>query len=388
MSRTKTVASEGGGMGHKSPGELGADQLMALGQTKYFDMRDVVDQATKQGLILSIPVLSVPNNSGILPIRWANDPQLMADVTSKSIALFEPPLALPPMDLSVVPATYGLEQRFPEGHSQIQTTPSTWSIEEAATRAGKLPELEGKPLGVRLAALELLHEKHPKQLFGEYVPGPLTLAAMLANDSEVLGDVLLVEGPGSSSPIDRLLSASADRSIDVARLMVKKGVKVIAVLDPTATQDVISPSAYKRLLPYTRRVVEGIHDAGASAVLHVCGFTKSIAGMMAESGADIISMDCRPKKTAEKVLATTKDIVDVLRVFEKGGIGVRLMTGLQTPEIEKMSTTEVEASTRDLIAIAKKHPRSFVMSSTCEIPERVPVKNLQRHFEMVRAARL
>ncbi|MDD5111835.1 MAG: uroporphyrinogen decarboxylase family protein [Candidatus Altiarchaeota archaeon] len=376
------------GEGLKGP-EGGLEHPLALGPAgKYFDVRDVVDQATKQKLILSIPVLSVPNGSGISPKEWAEDPKLMVKLVSRSISLFKPPLALPPMDLSVVPASYGLRRKFPDGQGQIQTYPSEFSIDAAAEMAAKLPEIDGTPLGVRLSALEMLHKKHPRQMLGDYVPGPFALATMLAKSDDVIMNSLYSEGPDGGSLVDPLLTACADRSVDAARLMVGKGAKVIAILDPTATQDILGPITYAKLLPFTTRLVDGIHNAGATAVLHVCGCTKDIVESMADSGADIISMDCRSKPTSEKVLATPQDIRNALKVVEKAGKGVRLMTGLQTPEIETMTVQQIKDSTKELIDIAREHPSSFIMSSTCEMPETVPVGHLQQHFRMVRAARL
>jgi uroporphyrinogen-III decarboxylase len=384
-----TVVHQGrygeGGMQDRRHAVLGPDDLIK-GGGGYFDIRRVVDEATRNKRILPVPVLSVLNGSMITPKEWTNKPEKMAEVTSRIISILHPPLALLPMEFTAFPATYGLERQYPKGQP-VQTFPSKLSIEEAARRVETLPDLEGTPLGVRLAALEMLHRGYPNQLLGDYVPGSFAFAALLAKSDEVMVDAYTYKGPGDGSPIDKLFSNYVDRSIDVARLIVKKGAKVVVILEPTATGDILRKETFDKMLPYTTRMVEGIHDAGATAVLHVCGFTKDNAGSMAKSGADIISMDCRSKKSSEKVVATLDDIRDVLRVVKKAGKGVRLMTGLQTPEIEGWTLNQVRDSTKELIEIAREHPDIFIMSSTCEMPEKVPVGHIQEHLRMVRAAR-
>lgn len=370
------------------------------GRAPFFDVRkEIVDPARAQGRIVSIPLVSVPPGCNISPEEWAGDPAKMAEVVENAMRL-NLVVVFPPMDLSVLGATLGLERFFADNRLMSpQLRSSNLRVQEALGQS--MPdELEGTALGVRIAALERLSKQHPGTVFGEYVLGPQTLAIQRADPMSAF-DAVTDYRPDPSCDYYRLLEESADISIKAAEHSIKAGARVIAILDPACSgSGMLGPSTYERLLPHTKKLVDGIHDAGATAILHVCGFTKKHLDHMLESGADILSLDCRPDPKDEHRYPEAADIREVCGRVEQynqaKGKDVRVMTGFSTAKINELIrvsssrtvdfTRESEQDTRTLIQLGREFPDVLILSSTCEMPSQTPQAFYDKHFQMVEEA--
>ena len=86
-----------------------------------------------------------------------------------------------------------------------------------------------------------------------------------------------------------LLSTLARVLVDIAGLYRSAGADFITVREMGATSDVISPRMFESLiLPHLQAVFRGIPSP---RVLHICGDTNPIMALMAQSGADALSVD-------------------------------------------------------------------------------------------------
>jgi len=70
------------------------------------------------------------------------------------------------------------------------------------------------------------------------------------------------------------------------------GADVITMVDAFASGDFLSPKQYQEFaLPYQAKVCKEVEKLGIPLILHICGNTTAILPMMAETGANGISVD-------------------------------------------------------------------------------------------------
>ena len=59
-----------------------------------------------------------------------------------------------------------------------------------------------------------------------------------------------------------------------------------------AAASLLSPALVEEfVLPYEKRVVEGIHQAGGLVKLHICGNSQHFLGQLVTNGADLYNVD-------------------------------------------------------------------------------------------------
>jgi uroporphyrinogen decarboxylase len=114
----------------------------------------------------------------------------------------------------------------------------------------------------------------------------------------------LIEGSGSRHYIQtkqlmyhqpdawhRLLDKLARVSMTVLRAQITAGAQVVQLFDSWV--GCLSPEDYRMyVLPHTRRVIEGLRDAGAP-VIHFATDTAMLLDAMREAGGDVIGVDWR-----------------------------------------------------------------------------------------------
>ena len=90
-------------------------------------------------------------------------------------------------------------------------------------------------------------------------------------------------------------------AIVFAVAQVKAGADMIGIGDAAAS--LITPNMYTELvLPLEKKLIDAIHEAGATVKLHICGNISTIVQFMPESGADIIDVDCMVPLTRAREL--------------------------------------------------------------------------------------
>jgi uroporphyrinogen-III decarboxylase len=127
-----------------------------------------------------------------------------------------------------------------------------------------------------------------------------------------------------------------DKAIAFAREQIKAGADMIGIGDAAAS--LIGPDLYSQfVLPLETKLIAGIHNAGATVKLHICGNVTPTLVHMAKTGADII--DCDWMVALDKVLVqgTPQTVAAAARdCFQKAGDPFILMPGCEvsplTPE--------------------------------------------------------
>ncbi len=187
------------------------------------------------------------------------------------------------MDASAFGAVTGMETV--KRHPAILERPMTT---EEELRAASVPD----PLadGRAPAVLGALEELSP-QLDG--VPlifatvSPFMLACQLRGDEMAIMDVAY-----DPDFLKGILDIAARWNIEFSRAAIAAGADVVTMVDATSSGTILSPQQYAEFaLPYQKRVAAAVAAEGGRSVLHICGETHQNLVLMAEVGADGISVD-------------------------------------------------------------------------------------------------
>ena len=150
-----------------------------------------------------------------------------------------------------------------------------------------------------------------------------------------------------------------ENAIAFAVAQIKAGADMVGVGDSAAS--LISPEMYARLvMPLERKLIAAIHEAGATAKLHVCGNISNIVQYMVDSGTDVIDVDWMVSLERARKLAGP----DVTLCGNFNPVGV-LFEG--SPE-------DVAEAAR---ACIESVPDKFILMPGCEVPPATPEKNIR-----------
>ena len=130
----------------------------------------------------------------------------------------------------------------------------------------------------------------------------------------------------------------------------------------------ISRKQYEEFaLPYEKELISAIHQAGATAITHICGNTEPIIDLIAQTGCDIIDFDhvCQIEALREKAP----------NAIFRGNIDPALLA-LGTED-------DVYEAVKALIAADGRSGR-LILGSGCEVALNTPIENLHA---FVRAGR-
>jgi len=120
-----------------------------------------------------------------------------------------------------------------------------------------------------------------------------------------------------------------------ARHLVNSGATAISIGDPTATGEILGPKAFEEFaLPYLKGLVNAIHEAGAPAIVHICGDISSVKHLLPRIGSDAISTDAMVN------LAAFKEEFPGIRVM--GNVSTFLLEWGPAEKINRVTSRLVE----------------------------------------------
>lgn len=230
-------------------------------------------------------------------------------------------------------------------------------LADKSTLAGlRAPDpLGGGRMNDRVQAAALFKEKVGGQLLIEgWIEGPCAEAADLRGINSLMMDFF-----DDPTFVRDLFEFIVEMGLSFAKAQIDAGADVLGMGDAAAS--LVGPQIYEEfVLPYERRMIEGIHDMGGRVRLHICGNTTKSLEAIGTLKADLVDLDSMVPVAAARAAMGPEQVftgnIDPVAVLRNG-----------TPE-------EVTA------AIAQCHAEAgaqYVVAAGCEIPRDTAYENVE-----------
>ncbi len=190
-----------------------------------------------------------------------------------------------------------------------------------------------------------------------YVIGPFTLAGHLLGVVPLLE--MTLDNPDSVKDLVDTCVSILQPYVDE---LVEAGAHNIVILEPTASNSVISPKYFEVFsAPYVKKMIHSIHSKDTFATLHICGETIGIIEGMCGTGADALSIDTAVNLSQAKEITSGKST---------------LIGNVDTSLLLSGSPQDVRTVAEKCIADASSEG-SYILSSACDFPIEAPRENLK-----------
>ncbi|SMB90528.1 uroporphyrinogen decarboxylase [Thermanaeromonas toyohensis ToBE] len=254
---------------------------------------------------------------------------------------------------------------FPEDDVPYVHVPAVQSPEDIKKVKIIEPQKDGR-IPVYLEAAELcLREVKNQVPVGVIFAGPFTTAAHLR------GTEVFVKETYKNPQLVKALLEIARESINIMLEAILHIGAVPVLVEPVASGSLISPNMFsKYVFPYVQQLVDRAHELGSPICLHICGNANPILDLMADTGADILSLDY---------------LVDLEEAKVRVGSKACLMGNIAPADILlRGSPDRVVLETKKVIAKASDNPKGLIVASGCEVPLNTPAANLKTMVDTVR----
>jgi len=207
----------------------------------------------------------------------------------------------------------------------------------------------------RIRGLALLKQRAGEEKLVEgWVEGPCGAAADLRGIN-----TLMLDFYDDPTFVRDLFEFVVELALRFGRAQVEAGAELLGMGDPAAS--LVGPAIYREFVwPYEKKLLDGLHAAGARVRLHICGNTRRILEDIGRLGCDMVDVDsavplslAREKMGASQVLSGNLDPVRDLR------------NG--TPE-------------SIMAALAECHRQAggrYIVAAGCEVPRDTPAENIR-----------
>ncbi|MCL5744739.1 MAG: uroporphyrinogen decarboxylase family protein [Acidobacteria bacterium] len=293
---------------------------------------------------------------GVRYREYASDYRALARGQMAVAELFELDYVSCISDPAREPADLGAAIEWYDDHPPANNENKALLQEKAMLARLRPPDpLGGGRMHDRVKAAALLKEKAGGHCVVEgWVEGPCAEAADLRGINTLMLDFF--DDPAF---VRDLFEFVVEMELRFARAQVEAGADIIGVGDAAAS--LVGPAVYREfVLPYEKKLVDGLHAMGTRVRLHICGKTRRLFAGMGGLGCEIVDLDwmapmdeARGAMGAEQVLLGNIDPVAVL------------CNG--TPE-------EVAAAIRECRAQAG--PR-YIIGAGCEVVRDTPHANMR-----------
>lgn len=206
---------------------------------------------------------------------------------------------------------------------------------------------------------------------GSEVPVTGALTCPFTNASFLIGTENLVrltyKNPEAVHALCRL---SLETGLRYADAMIDIGCTP-SLTDAMSSSTVISPKQFREFsYPYLTQLTEHIRSRGRAVTLHICGKTKDIWELMADTGADCLSID---------------NDADLAAAKAKVGGRVRLLGNVKPSEVMLEGTPhDVRRAVISCVRKAHDNPKGYVVASGCSLPTETPFANIHAMLDTVR----
>jgi uroporphyrinogen decarboxylase len=266
-------------------------------------------------------------------------------------------------DLYVQAEAMGAKVRVPEDETAYLQEPAIASAHEVDRLLPADPGKDGCLPAHREAVARVVDDLGGEAVVTAAVTGPFTNASFLVG-AETLARLALRE----PAVVRHLCEVSLETALRWADAILDAGASP-SITDPMLSSTVVSPRQFREFgLPYLERLVTHIRGRGKSVTLHICGKTRPVWALMADTGADCLSIDneaslVEAKAAVGKRVRLMGNVPPVAVLFESDPAGVR-------------------QAVRTCVREGSDNPRGFVVATGCSLPTETPFANIDA---MVRA---
>ena len=251
-------------------------------------------------------------------------------------------------------SAYGMQFDYPEEGVGVPSAPLLESPEDVSRLARLDYDGPGRCRQRIESVSRMAEEVGATHSVLGWIEGPIAQYVDLRGMTEAMLDLL-----DRPEVFDQAAEVLVANGIEFARRQVAAGADTIGVGDAAAS--VIGPRLYRRLvLPWERRLVDGIHEAGGLVKLHICGDISGLLPDLAKTAADVIDLDW---------------MVDVAAARQALGPDVALAGNFDPSAVLLSGTPEqVAAAAERCIAAGGNR---FVLQPGCEVPPGTPEANIR-----------
>ncbi|MDR0917168.1 MAG: uroporphyrinogen decarboxylase family protein [Oscillospiraceae bacterium] len=210
----------------------------------------------------------------------------------------------------------------------------------------------------------LVEKERGERLVGASMWGPFTLTGLLFG-----ADALMRSVYKNPEAVEKLMNFSVELYLNYMQGYIDAGARVIFMAEPSASGDMISRKHFEAVaLPYIKRIYERLSAKGLVLGLHICGNTANRLDLIAQSGAQVMSLDYKV------------DLDEARGAFD----GKIAFSGNMNPVtiVQNGTEDEIRASVLECIERAGGGGGYIVMPG-CDIPPSTPPENLQTIAKVV-----
>jgi uroporphyrinogen decarboxylase len=295
---------------------------------------------------------------GVKVSQFRGNGQLIAEAQIASYQRFGYDVIRVFTDLYTLAEAMGARVHYPEDETAYLEAPAISAVEEIPRLEPADPLTDGN-LPSHLEAMQRVVAAvgHEVPVTGA-VTCPFTTASFLIGTENLVR--LTLKDPEA---VHRLCRLALESAIRYAGAIIARGCTP-SLTDPMSSSTVIGPRQFREFAyPYLKQLIEFIHGHNRSVTLHICGKTEKIWGLMADAGADCISID---------------NDASLERARREVGERVRIMGNVKPSEIMLLGRpADVRRAVIECVARAGDSPRGYIVASGCSLPTETPFENIQ-----------
>ena len=270
-------------------------------------------------------------------------------------------------DLFTLPEALGAKVHVPDDETAYIEEPA---ISEATGIKKLTPAEPAKsPILQRcLEAMRITIDTVGKEVpVGGGITAPFTVACLVMGEENI--SRLMLHNPAA---VHELCEISLQSCLNYAKDVIDTGCTP-SLSDPMGSGTVISRKHFHAFaFPYLERLIEYIHSRGKSVTLHICGNTKKIWDLMADTRADCLSID---------------NVVSMREAKETVGSRLRIMGNVPPSEVMFHGTAaQVREATRRCIEEAYDSPKGVIIATGCSLATDTPFENISAMVKTVEEA--
>jgi uroporphyrinogen decarboxylase len=268
-------------------------------------------------------------------------------------------------DLYTLAEAMGATVHYPEDETAYLAAPAISSIEDISRLQPVESGSDGNLPSHLVAMKRVVDELGTEVPVTGAVTCPFTTASFLIGAENLVR--LTIKNPDA---VHRLCEVALESALRYSAAIIATGCSP-SLTDPMSSSTVIGPRQFREFsYPYLKRLIDFIHGHGKAVTLHICGKTEKIWPLMADAGADCISID------NDASLAGAVDSV---------GGRVRIMGNVHPSDIMLQGRpADVRRAVFDCVAQAAGSPNGYIVASGCSLPTETPFANIQAMMDSVR----